>query len=174
VVDLEESQISSLFVSHVFIAAPRLITAVNASVGDLRLSDENSYCLQTVYRTAKSPMLAMALVAFTELLTAVELVGRGAIHSPCCRTQFGACNSNITHLFPLLLLRLLPPTQPILHGSHNKPAVICTASHTLDAPLYPVSSSELADEKDFEILGGQRATPHHSPSVYKYPPSSPA
>jgi hypothetical protein len=93
---------------------------------------------ETVHRTAKSPMSAMVPVAFTELLTTVELVGRGAIHSPCCRTQFGACNSNITHLFPLLLLRLLPLTQPILHGLRNKPAAICTASHSLDAPLYPV------------------------------------
>ncbi|KAF8144112.1 fungal-specific transcription factor domain-containing protein [Mycena galopus ATCC 62051] len=80
---------------------------------------------------AKSPTAAMAPAAFSELGHAVELIGRGATHS------FVAAGS-------LSILRRL----------QNKAAAAYTAARPLEVPLHSAHPSELADEKDFELLSG--------------------
>ncbi|KAF8144681.1 hypothetical protein K438DRAFT_1992604 [Mycena galopus ATCC 62051] len=83
---------------------------------------------------AKSPTVVMAAVAFSELVHAVELIGRGATHS------FVAAGS-----------------LPILRRLQNRAAAAYTAARPFEAPLHSAHPSDLADEKDFELLSGSHA-----------------
>ncbi|KAJ7925437.1 hypothetical protein B0H13DRAFT_2654272 [Mycena leptocephala] len=86
---------------------------------------------------AKCPTSAMAPAAFLELLAAVELVERGATHS-----------------------FLAEGSLPVLLRLRNKAIAVYSAFRSLDAPLPPANTSELADDKDFAMLGGSHTIVH--------------
>ncbi|KAJ7676671.1 fungal-specific transcription factor domain-containing protein [Mycena polygramma] len=87
---------------------------------------------------AKSPKSALAPTAFVELAAAVELVERGAVHSTFAESSL-----------------------PVLHRLRNKATAVYAASRPFDAPPQLVVPSELADERDFELLGGSHAIVEH-------------
>ncbi|KAF8174813.1 fungal-specific transcription factor domain-containing protein [Mycena galopus ATCC 62051] len=98
---------------------------------------------------AKSPTAVMAPAAFSELLAAVDLVGRGATH---CFVAAGSLH--------------------VLRRLQNKASEAYTALFPLEAPLH-TNSFGLADEKDFELLSGShpilKRDAHPKPSL---PPTS--
>ncbi|KAJ7660232.1 fungal-specific transcription factor domain-containing protein [Mycena polygramma] len=83
---------------------------------------------------AKSPTTSVAPAALAELLAAVELVERGAVHS------FAAEGS-----------------LPVLYRLRNKATAVYAAFRPLAAPLHSVNLDGEADDKDFEMLGGSHA-----------------
>ncbi|KAJ6479524.1 fungal-specific transcription factor domain-containing protein [Mycena vitilis] len=83
---------------------------------------------------AKSPTTSVAPAALAELLTAVDLVEHGAVHS------FAAEGS-----------------LPVLYRLRNKATAVYAAFRPLAAPLHSVNLDGEADDKDFELLGGSHA-----------------
>jgi hypothetical protein len=75
----------------------------------------------------------MAPAAFSELLAAVKLIERGAMHSVVAESSLVGDLS--TYDLNLLLLNLRP--QPMVHEMRNKAIAVYTASRPLDIALYP-------------------------------------